>query len=279
MFANMLLKRFGHHQHRPSGSALLIALLIMTGVVAVSAGTAQLVLTEVKQSAAIDRASMAFYAAETGVEKSLFYIRQKGTDPNFFERYKETLPSNASYSLTASTTEIAVYTAIKKDKSYQLDLFGNGELLPVETPIKAVKLTCTEKANALIEASWISWKIDGTVNTPKQETELFSCKNGGRVINLGNTNNDLYFTMRLTARYDDIDDLQVTAYNQDNPVDGCNCQVPMPTHIVLKSVGSIVGADGTINQALNVSLPIRAPVLGIFDHVIFSEESLEKNYE
>ncbi len=264
---------------KPKGSALLIALLIMTGVVAVSAGTAQIVLTEVKQSASIDRASLAFYAAETGLEKSMYYVRKRGTDVSFFDKYNELLESKARYSLTTSKTETAVYTSIEKDKSYQLDLFGGGDLIALNKQIKSIKLECAGAPNALIEASWVSWKTDGTINTPNMETQLVDCQNGGSYINLNNMSDDLFHTVRLIARHDDVEGLQITAYDQENPAGDCNCQVSMPSKVVIKSVGVMSSSDGRVNQSLSVSMPLREPVLGVFNSVIFSEESLEKNYD
>lgn len=265
--------------NKARGSALLLAVLIMTSVVAVSATTAKIVLNEVQQSSIVDKASLAYYSAETGAEKALYYIRKLNFDPGFFNKTKETFSTSSSNVITASTTETVIYTAIKKDTSYQLDLFGDGDLVAPENQIKSVKLECTGKANSLLEVSWVSWQVDGTINQPEQPSGLISCLDGGRVVNLNSLSSNRFYTMRITSRYDDVDDLKITAYSQEDPDFKCNCQVPMSSNIFIKSVGILSDDNGEVNQAVNVILPKRAPVLNIFDQVIFSEESLEKSYE
>jgi FlaG/FlaF family flagellin (archaellin) len=259
-------------QQSTTGSALLIALLVMVGVVAVSAATAQVVLNEVKQASAIDKATTAYYAAETGGEKALFYIRQQQTDPLFFNGYHESLATELNYFLSVDTTESAIYTAIKKDQSEQINLYGNGDLLS-SADIASVKLICHGQSNALLEVSWVSWQTDGSLGQPKQADGPVNCANGGYLINLGNSSNNMFFTLRLTARFADVDDLQILAYNQVNE------PISIPNNIVIKSTGSLPGVGSNINQSVIINLPLRPPILGVLDPVIFSQESLEKNYE
>lgn len=264
---------------KAKGSALLIAVMIMTSVVAVSATTAKIVMNEVQQSSIVDKASLAYYSAETGAEKALYYIRKLGIAPSFFNQTKENLSATSRNIITASTTESVIYTSIKKDSSYQLDLFGDGDLVALDNQISSVKFECTGKANNLLEVSWVSWQVDGTFNQPEQPTGLISCLEGGQSVNLSSVDTDRFYTMKITARFDDVDNLKITAYNQENPTYNCNCQVPMSSNIFIKSTGILSDDGGEVNQAVTITMPKRAPVLNIFDHVIFSEESLEKTYE
>ena len=63
------------------GSILLLAMLVMAGVVTVSLGTTTLIIAEIQQSVKLDQSVVAYYAAESGVERSLFQARKKQFEP------------------------------------------------------------------------------------------------------------------------------------------------------------------------------------------------------
>ncbi|MBA3047476.1 pilus assembly PilX N-terminal domain-containing protein [Patescibacteria group bacterium] len=61
-----------------NGTALMMALLILTSILAVSLGAAKLVMSGLKMSGTQERSAIAYFAAEAGIERVLREIRKNG---------------------------------------------------------------------------------------------------------------------------------------------------------------------------------------------------------
>ena len=62
------------------GTALMMALLILTSILTVSLGAADLVMSGLKMSGTQARSAIAYFAAEAGAERVLWEIRKNGFD-------------------------------------------------------------------------------------------------------------------------------------------------------------------------------------------------------
>lgn len=62
------------------GIALMMALLILTSILVVSLGAADLVMSGLKMSGTQERSTIAYFAAEAGIERVLWEIRKNGFD-------------------------------------------------------------------------------------------------------------------------------------------------------------------------------------------------------
>jgi hypothetical protein len=62
------------------GNALLMTLFILTGVLVVSLGAANLVMSGIKMHRTQISSAKAYFAAESGIERILFEIRMNGMD-------------------------------------------------------------------------------------------------------------------------------------------------------------------------------------------------------
>ncbi|MBU4256947.1 pilus assembly PilX N-terminal domain-containing protein [Candidatus Parcubacteria bacterium] len=118
--ANNTNSRIKNNNH---GSALLITVLILTSILAVALGAANLVVSGIKMSGGQERSTIAYFAAEAGAERVLWnlhygdfsgcnlgeYVKFGAaatcdTNPN-----PETLSNNSSYSVYyKSTTPLAI---------------------------------------------------------------------------------------------------------------------------------------------------------------------------
>ena len=58
------------------GTVLFMTLLILTSMLTVVLGAANLVMLRIKMSGAQERSTIAYFAAETGIERTLWEIRQ-----------------------------------------------------------------------------------------------------------------------------------------------------------------------------------------------------------
>lgn len=61
---------------KKKGASLVLTLLILSAVLAIAFGVSSLILGEVKISKNVPRSLKAYYAAETGIEKSLYDARK-----------------------------------------------------------------------------------------------------------------------------------------------------------------------------------------------------------
>lgn len=73
-------KFFIFSKKNESGVSLIFTVFILTGILAISLGIANLMLKEIKMSSNIGYSVTAYYAADTGIEKTLYNAR-KGSGP------------------------------------------------------------------------------------------------------------------------------------------------------------------------------------------------------
>ena len=64
------------------GTALFMALMILSGALIVSLGAASLVISGMKQGRTQSYSTKAYFAAESGTERVLWEIRKNGFDPS-----------------------------------------------------------------------------------------------------------------------------------------------------------------------------------------------------
>ncbi len=259
------------------GAALLLAMLVMAGVLTVSVATSKLVINEVVQSYQLDKAMVAFYAAESGIERSLFQARQKDFDAAGFNALGKTLPNQAAYQLIAKDNEEILYiSSLKADDSYQVDLFEPHSLNVLENPIKAVSLSW--QGNGWLEAKWTPWTSLGDLDNPQglnipQTFEPY-------FIPLYDSNAYLY-RLRIIARVNDASSLEIKAYNRVDPAN-CEpspdaCLVNIPARVSIKSLGEYPkDSSQAARQAILVTMPERSPLSGLYDYVLYSEEEIKK---
>lgn len=62
--------------NKQRGASLLLVLLILTAILAIAFGVTGLMLGEIKISREVPRSLRAYYAAEAGIERSLYDIRR-----------------------------------------------------------------------------------------------------------------------------------------------------------------------------------------------------------
>lgn len=261
------------------GAVLLLALLVMAGVLTVSLGTANLIISEVKQSLQLDRAIVAFYAADSGVERALYQARKRGFDAETFNQITSELDNNASYQLIAADTEDVLYATLLEDESYQVDLYEPRSLALLDNPIKSIGLSWSSPASWL-EISWACWGQAGILGETK--SAYHSQGESPVYLNLYDASNCSLYRVRLIARNGAASNIQIRAYSELDPLASCgnpptSCQVPLPARVQIKSIGQYpASSDKSSRQAILVTMPERSPVFGLYDYVMYSEEEIKK---
>lgn len=260
-----------------SGTALLLAMLVMAGILTVSVATSKLVINEIVQSSQLDRAIVAFYSSESGIERGLFQARQKDFSAVAFNGISADLDNNASYQLIAEDTEDALYASLLEDESFQVDLFEPHSLSALENPIKAVIISW-QGLGSWLEIKWTSWTTSGVLGDPW--SVYISQASSPYVVQLYDAGSYLY-RLRVMARNAPADDIEIRAYNNVDPLANCQplvaCQVPIPARVSIKSLGEYPsGSSKASRQAILITMPEKSPLSGLYDYVLYSEEEVKK---
>lgn len=259
------------------GSVLIMSLIIMTGLLLVAMEFAVIVVSSIRQARNIDVSLIAFHAAESGAESALFQVRKKNlttldreTGNAGVASWDATMPDNFSPEVPAVTR-----AHLAKNETLEFALYkDDGKTAP---NIQSMKITWTGQQCSAGEP-WIDfarapWTGGGSTfvwpTNPIQHFVKTPTAPGANEI-ITNAFTADPSIVRIKALYCDLDGVSVTFYSApDAPLAS---QVPVPNYFSIRPVGSI--AD--IKQAVKISLPRKAPLSGLYDYVLFSEDVVDK---
>lgn len=283
-----------------NGSALLLAFLIMTAILSSVLYVSRFSLRQISQSKSNDNANIAFYGAESGNEQAIYYIRQKPEvdieDLNITELIH--MPGaeigDAKIIRNVSTTSPSISLGLKKNDFFQFDMFSN-ENFSLSSNLSYLEISWNDNCSTeeSPNSSWIeltanqwSHSSDDSVtwdesthhvfksllNNPPYTGEYLIKSVGG-----SDFDPDKVYQFRIKALFCDIYNLTIKAFSK-NPETGNPEQLLFKNLFVIKTVGQYPGDSLNGNkQALSVVLRNRDPLSGLFDYVIFSEQSLIKD--
>ncbi|MBI4433700.1 hypothetical protein HY632_02925 [Candidatus Uhrbacteria bacterium] len=258
----------------PSGSTLLLALLILGGLVATSVAVGAIVVTRLRTIRLMDDRMLATYAAEAGVEDLLYRVR-KVSDLSGIAA-ERTLERGAQWQRTGRATVDELFVTIPRDAVEQLDLFEPSGALDTAVGIQALRLHVQRPdPNAWMEVTWVPWLASGSWSTAvgrvlygpselesERRVDLLAQPFGGAAI---------AYRVRIRAIAGTLGVVRVRA-TADR--DGQQF-VAFPARVQATSVGRY----GPARSALRVSFPARFPLAPMFDYVVFSECDLVKGDE
>lgn len=276
------------------GVTLLMAMIIMSTVVAVAIGVSVLIIDQYQFSANVDHAIIAFYAAETGLEKNLKLVKdyrnisatKLGDITTALDGDVGTIGNLGGWQLAADLSEDYMVSSLKMNEKITIDIF-NPDNLAGGGGVESVKINWRDNClaqRAVAGSGWLKLSyvsltktgefdpaIDPDVNTTNPYESIYDCALSGNAC--GERINtkfsaDNYYRLVITPLYCDIDYLKVTAYSNNAATAGVN----ISNRVSLKSTGTYA----TSQIALSASVPWILPSSGIFDFVLFSEETIEK---
>ncbi len=268
------------------GNVLLLSLLIMSGVLVVGASLGTISILNLRQSRVIDDAILAFGAAESGAEETLYQIRRVGTPTSVLtanpshgsSAVYSGVPMNngSSWTRSLTTTESTVFTAILKDKSYEVVLW-NPETPAAAMGVESMAFSWDDNCGGtsgleILATGWDPAVVGGfnpSIAFHGDSPALTFLRVTPRVIDNDFSSTRAY-RVRVRAKTCDISNLAITAYSADN---AGGTQVQIPSRLAVQSTGTF----GTARQAVELRLPRLQPLSGAFDFVIFSQCSLLKN--
>lgn len=308
------MKRSLNHPHHQRGAVLLLSVLILASLTAVAGGVAALLYTDLRSNRNVDEGIQAYYQAESGLESGLNVVRlnrntgvcSSGATVNCqvdndctpptrgacqFHKFSRTVTDDiplvpllgTASRVTATKTSRLAISQLLKDQSVQLNIFDPDNFVN-DTGIHYISFTGTTTNNAWLEVTWSGWDINGTFfdqttkelisgcgfdSNPISPIQPFCGSGGPQKISLRAPNQDLIaFQIRVKAILGDVSNITVDAYKSDVVT---KISLP-PSHITLKSTSAV----GQAQTALSAVVPWRLPASGLFDFVLFSEETIKK---
>lgn len=301
-----------HNKKNEEGIVLVLSLLLLGVVTAVGLGVSLVVINEVQSSIQVDESIVATYAAEAKVENALYIIQQRRLQPgttldDVVQDIKNPAIIDPDLNITtgAGTVQATVdlsktkagqaflLTSLAQDQTVQFnvqtdDCFANpasatcvrsitfsGERLDVAGPEPWVELT-------EVAFSPTSISPTGATSVKKElipET-LFLDPSSPKTYNfIGDppTISPINVqTLRLTALYNGVKNLEIRTYTEANPLTTC-ASVPCASEILGHININAIGKYGRAQIGSSASVPWRLPSSGLFDYVIFSEDTIKQD--
>lgn len=283
------------HRQYPRGVAVLFALMITALVTLIGLGISYIIIRELNLSQNIDSATRAYYAADSGVERGLHRITFGRENQHalsdivagirgYAEAFSgvgssyDTADSNSSTGIEVGLLEEnlsvqADYTEVNPTLADGSSCTTNGSC--VASWLIAWDATDPQSTATSIEATFIGWRDNAgvTVDTETQKIiKLITPPDTGlREISLPES--DKLYRFRLKSLGGDLKDVRVTAhFGTESPASIPGTIVPSSSSITVKAKG----LRGQFAQAISAVVPWQPPLSGIFDYVIFSENTLQK---
>ncbi|MBI2099485.1 hypothetical protein HYT45_03700 [Candidatus Uhrbacteria bacterium] len=251
-----------------AGSALLLSLLVLSGVVVTGFAVGDLLLRDFIASRRADEGTVAFYAAESGIEQGLYRIRK--TDAVFSSlQGGQALPNGSRFERSASDEVPSLILSLQKEDSYTVDMF-DPDNPAVGGGIDSLVLTWEDTCGGCswIEAGYVEWTPSASINWTENFTNI-RYPAAASPVTIGAISSDKAYRLRFTAHYGDVRNLVVRAFSGDPGA-------PTPIKHAVITMNS-VGKFGKTAQTMQAAFLRQAPLQKIFDFVAFTECSLVKD--
>ncbi len=275
----------------PPGITLILALLIMSAVVAIGVTVSAIVVQQVRLNAVASDSHQGYYATESGLEQGLYQVgtlKTQSLGAALNQLTSVLLPSGADATLfpanyqtasllsqsTSSDSTQTIPNTLDLGQSVTIELYNVDDSLATPTG-GAFALTVSGEGDSasILEVSWVAW--DENLQTSRVQRiyvayTAFSAV-GGFTVPL----DQFYpafgavpvgYRIRVTALKSAVGAGNVTNFS-------VTTTPPTASQIQLKSVSSLRGNT----QALVASFPWALPLSSLFDFVIFSQGPLTKN--
>lgn len=300
----------GVNPKNQSGMILVLALLIIAAVLGAVMLFNSFIIQEIKQSRLIDWSIQSYYLAESGAEKSLYQVRHQEAivdcrlleeDPglvcnpasncscqaNGYCANNNQVPcvltsgdlgSRGGWQIEASQEE-ETSILLKKGESFQIDLFNPYQVF--KSNINEIKITSEITSGLILYGELIN--LTNILNV--QDPSVSICRDQQPILKtrLDFAEPALYvpldilaicsYTFRLNYPLDSVGQTNITTINVYNRlVDGTLTPMVIPSRLIIDSRAQF----GNSLQKVRVRAPMRPPLAGLYDFVLFSEEQIIK---
>jgi len=288
------------------GIILIFVLIVMAALLATALGFGFFLLADLRRAKAIDNSLSAYYAADAGIERSLFLFRQQEiTSVGELIQNGDLLESNSKWRIddpsnNSSDYEPSVFRQrLANGKNLKLYFLGrragsnSAKAISVfwkkGSPPSSVKLQISftqlnPQVNADEGDALIYYTDQNVLEVADSETTggLATCYYfkdiglSGAPLPLPDQYADYLVEFKvLGSGADYVDKVNILAYdNEEDCRNSVNADSSAISNVTLKSVGS----HNNVRQTITANLPPRDPFSGLFGFVLFSEEDITKGY-
>jgi hypothetical protein len=282
-----------------SGSVLVYVLLVISLISAIALTVSVIIINELKLTTSAADATMAYYAAESGLERGLYGVKVMRESGAILSDALSTIQSyvvsngfvnNSTYTDAGSATQASEisHQAIKENQYLQADYYDVDSPLAPSVVESITVQNGTQASNpdtaSWAEVSWIAWDENGTLGESTSARKVIGptdlqpdeIQTDGWPINLNTFGSGFVpsgYRVRIKALFGDLSNISVTPYDQvGGPYQGGSEVTNLASQIVIKSVGE----KDKFKQALTAILPWKLPLFGLYDYVLFSEGEIAK---
>jgi len=270
-----------------TGTALLLALIVMSALVAGGVAIGTVIVNEIRQARQLDQAIIAHYGAESGAERLLFFWRET-RDNNLFtqgcplsavDNDKSQVGWNCS--LNPGTLQQLSFNL----SQYQVEEFPlyNPNDLSVGKDFQSAVISWSDADASNLYDPWLEvtlleWPRSPSVNFASSKNiikRVFKCSptSGATcdIITMNDFSPSNSYIVRLRALKDDVENVTIKFFSSDN---GVGNPIDFSDYI---RVADFTGDYRGVKQGVRVRFPVVEPSSSMFDFVLFSEESLLKS--
>lgn len=292
------------------GSILVMAIILSSGVLVVSIEVGLFVVSAIQQAKNIDQTIVAHYAAESAVENALEQVRKEGrttlrTDsqdsPPLYKvdnrDARWTFKNGLSVDATkfSSTVDVLTKTAIAEQQAVDVHLYNadssslGQSAITMQVSWKASQ--CQQSGqNAADDVPWIettglAWNVAGTTitwdNNALVKKDFQTPQTGMQFVNIDlqklfapNNLGTQGVTLRIKPFYCSLKNVSIAFYktSDQTQLNTANLMA-IPNYYLIKPTGSF----GGVKKDIRVLVPQKGGASGIFDFVLFSDETVNKS--
>ncbi len=275
------IKNFKNNQ---SGVVLIMSLMILLVMIISVIALSRVIVGEVKMTRNSDNSIIAFYAAESGVEKALYYLKLGRENTNFtdfiaLEGTESFMDNERNFSFTTATTTSDYFEAfdISTSSPATAQIILPSGLVPtgLEAQLSGsynIKWSIDDclaggHASDRLEVSATSLYKESSIlkSDTQQVTGVCGCEGGGDTcveIDNSSITADKFYYFTFRPLNNTVTYLKLTPDNK------------YPGEANIEVVGNYRQSSHTINVKVNTV----APASNIFSYVLFSDDELSKGF-
>lgn len=242
-----------------SGHVLIYTVLAVSAILSTILIVSNLMIGEIRQFRNYNEMVRAYYGAETGIEKALFYLRKEDI---LLDEDCDLPDVDCEVQVSEQGVEEIVMD-LPENQSFQIDLY---DPLDFNDTVDLESMDLSWDGDGWIELSLVEWDAGAQVVWNDEAVQKF-LYNQNALCNVFQQGKN--YLVRLKALTGDVENLSVTIYTGENATGN---EISFPQFVVVNSSGK----NGNVKQKIQVELPRKAPLHGLFDYALFSEESIIK---
>lgn len=291
-------------QQQQSGMVIILAILIIAAILTTAVLLNNIITREIRQSRLIDQSIQAYYYAESGSERALHQLRQRegisdcrqlDNDPsaicnsNSYCSNDEDVPCINADGGTIGTWEVdsknegKVEVTLNEGETFQVDLFSPTQI--VDSNVEQIKINSDSDTSIILVGELtnltkildVSGSISPTcsnqnlsifkdfITTPPAPQSIVLNALGPNGDILGQCSYIFKVNYPINSTLDSVN-LVISIFDKDGEPMG------IPSRLIISSETTF----GDSSQTVTVRTPVRPPLSGLYDFVLFSEADIIK---